>query len=161
MRIMIVYESAWGHTRMIAEAIAEGLGAEPPISVEDASPLSGLEVDLLVLGGPTHAFGLSRPSTREDAHRRGGRRLSTGLREWIDEAAVSSLSVALFDTKVHRPNLPGSAAKSAAKKLHRIGCRVVAGPEHFWVEDYGGPLLADEVERAREWGAQLNQLTVA
>ncbi|AZN29762.1 flavodoxin family protein [Flaviflexus salsibiostraticola] len=159
MKAMVIYESAWGNTRTIADAIAEGLDTDPPISVEHADPLSGLKVDLLVLGGPTHAFGLSRASTREDAHRRGGELLRTGLREWIEEASSSSLRVAIFDTKVHRPNLPGSAGKSASRKLHRIGCRVVAGPEHFLVEDYGGPLLPGEVDRAREWGRDLRGVT--
>lgn len=157
MNNLIVYESAWGNTRAIAEAIATGLPREPPaevVPVSAAPPLQDLQVDLLVVGAPTHAFGLSRPGTREDAHRRGGQALSGGLREWIDAADGSHLTVASFDTHVRRPNLPGAASRSAAKKLRRLGCTVL-DRQSFWVDGYEGPLLDGEVDRARAWGKGL------
>jgi hypothetical protein len=159
MRTLIVVESAWGNTRAVAEAVAEGMAGDlgPPdvVGVDVAPPLQGLQVDLLVVGAPTHAFGLSREGTREDAHKRGGDLLTTGVRDWIDAATDADLPVATFDTHVRHPNLPGRASRSAAKKLRGLGARLVVDPESFYVNGYEGPLLPGELDRARSWGAEL------
>lgn len=159
MDAIVVHESAWGNTRAVADAIAAGLGpylTTDVVAVADAPPLPDLRVDLLVVGAPTQAFGLSRPSTREDAHRRGGRMLATGVREWLAEGSAE-LTVATFDTHVRHPNLPGHAGHGAAKTLRKMGCTVLADPETFYVEDYEGPLLPGELDRAREWGEELGR----
>lgn len=154
--VLVVYESAWGNTRQIAEAVAEGLGeGVRAVPVAAAPPLATVSTDLLVLGGPTHAFGMSRDTTRADAHQRGGADLPTGIREWIDAAGSCDLRVATFDTHTRHPNLPGTASKAAAKRLTALGCRLVAPPEKFWVNGAEGPLLDGETDRAREWGAKL------
>lgn len=158
MRAFIVYESAWGNTRGVAEAIAAGFPqgvATEVVAVEDAQSLDSLQVDLLLVGAPTHAFGLSRTSTREDAHRRGGEQLSTGVREWIEAADSANLRVATFDTHVRHPNLPGAASRTAAKKLRRLGCTLAADPISFYVDGYEGPVLPGELDRARAWGSEL------
>ncbi len=65
---MIVYESMFGNTRAIAEAIAEGFG--PGVRVlgvadadADARALDG--ADLVIVGGPTHWSRMSGPRTRK------------------------------------------------------------------------------------------------
>jgi hypothetical protein len=64
--------------------------------------------------------------------------------------------VATFDTRVGKVrHLPGSAAKSAAKALRKIGYTAVVPPESFWVADVAGPLLDGELDRARAWGEEL------
>ncbi len=166
MRALVVYESAWGNTKAVAEAVAGGLGAGSgregdgvldveTIDVQDAPALDEVRTDLLVLGAPTHAFGLSRESTRRDAHRRGGADLDTGAREWLDAATAARLRFATFDTHVRHPNLPGAASRRAARSLRRLGGEPVAPPLSFYVDDYEGPLLPGELERAREWGRGL------
>src|SRR4051794_34303203 len=60
MRALIVYESMYGNTRQIAEAIAEGCRQAGEASVVraascDPAMLAGL--DLLVIGGPTPRLG--------------------------------------------------------------------------------------------------------
>ncbi len=166
MDAVIVYESAWGNTRAVAEAVAAGLGLENSvqvrvIDVDAAPPADTLDVDLLVVGAPTHAFGLSRPQTREDAARRGGHPGSTGLREWLEAAGTVRTRVAVFDTPVRHPNLPGAASKKAAKLVRRHEARLVLDPESFWVDGYEGPLLPGELSRARAWGARLLSQLVA
>lgn len=159
MTVLIVYESAWGNTKAVAEAVSAGLAEASDVEVlgVDAAPaLAGLQVELLVVGAPTHAFGLSRPETREDAVRRGGHPGATGLREWIGAAGGDlRLSVAAFDTHVRHPNLPGTASKKMAKALRGLGCTLVAKPESFYVDGYEGPVVPGELERARAWGARL------
>ncbi|HEX5770316.1 MAG TPA: hypothetical protein VFY11_05075, partial [Nocardioidaceae bacterium] len=64
--------------------------------------------------------------------------------------------VATFDTRVAKVrHLPGSAAKSAAKALRKLGYTAVVPPESFWVADVSGPLLDGELARARAWGEQV------
>lgn len=157
MKALVVYESAWGNTREVAEAISSGLSDRMDthvIAVDTAPPLRDVQVDLLVVGAPTHAFGLSREATREDAHQRGGDLIPSGVREWLESDPVSLL-VATFDTHVRHPNLPGHASRKTAKKLEKLGCEVLIEPESFYVRGYEGPLLDGEVDRARSWGEEL------
>lgn len=166
MRSIVVYESMFGNTREVAEAVAQGI--EPVIPVEtlevgSAPPLQGLVVDLLIVGAPTHAFGLSKESTRRDASERTGRSLIStgpGLREWLDAAQACDLVVAAFDTHVKKPNLPGWASHAAEKRLRRLGCRPASKAVTFYVDGLQGPLLTGETERARTWGHEVAQWVV-
>jgi hypothetical protein len=161
-----VFESMFGNTEEIARAIADGLGSTVETHITDVAhaPRPLADVDLLVVGGPTHAFGLSRPQTRENARRRGARVeawRSTGLREWLaalDEKSVDGVVAATFDTRVTRPRLPGSAARAARRQLRHKGASVLR-PSTFWVTATPGPLAAGETDRARRWGGELAAVT--
>ncbi|GAA4379510.1 flavodoxin family protein [Agromyces bauzanensis] len=160
MRVMVVYESIWGNTEQIAREIAAGIGAETVDVVDAASAPPAIEddVDLLVVGGPTHAFSMSSTSTRESARQQGATRIpASGIREWIERlsAPSSAVAVATFDTRTVSPRLPGSAAKKAMKKLVALGFRPAAKPETFGVHGYSGPIADGELERAKAWGAGL------
>ena len=160
MKALIIYESLFGNTKAVAEAVADGL--RDTFEVELAEPGSmppAADRDLLVIGAPTHAFGLSRPSTRQDAAKRGEIRpgaADVGIREYLDVSPLlPNLPAAAFDTRVNKPRLPGSAARKAHRRLRRLGCRLVSSPTSFWVTGTEGPLLEGELERAREWGVRL------
>jgi hypothetical protein len=163
MKALVVYESMFGNTQKIAEAVAAGLRRHLEVQLlpvgRAAAPLVEA-VDLVVVGGPTHAFSMTREGTREDAVRQGAVApdVSTGIREWIDRLGTGprTQELATFDTRVAKVrHLPGSAAKAAARHLHKRGYRPVVKPESFLVQDTSGPLLPGEVERARQWGEQL------
>lgn len=163
MRALVVFESMFGNTHRIADAIADGMadGAEVAIfDVADAPAQVPVGVDLLVAGGPTHAFSMSRLSTRRDAARRGGAftDVPDGLREWLHAlpAPSSECTFAAFDTRVDMPLLPGAASHSATRVARRLGFRVVE-PASFLVEGYEGPLVDGQLERAREWGHGLTE----
>src|SRR5262245_63447416 len=89
MRTLVIYESMFGNTQRVAEAIAEGLRDRGPVELREvaAAPREiDTDVDLVVIGGPTHVHGLSRPRTRSDAaHQATGTLVSTGpgVREWL------------------------------------------------------------------------------
>ena len=163
MRALVVYESMFGNTQAIADAVAEGLGAHLRVdAVEVGAALTavGDDVALLVVGGPTHAFGMSRPGTRQDAGRQAEHGLVSagiGLREWLTavHGGSGSVAAAAFDTRIDRPRLPGSAARAAEKRLGRLGFRIVAPAKSFYVDGTQGPLLDGELERARRWADQL------
>lgn len=165
MRALIVYESLWGNTEKVARAIAQGVSEFMTVEmcdVSDASITFGPELGLIVAGGPTHAFTLSRRSTRSEAHSQGAPKGDEriGLREWLDALPSDAhpQQVATFDTRVDKVRrLPGSAAKSAARSLRRHGYPRASHVESFYVSDTAGPLLDGELERARAWGRTLAQ----
>jgi hypothetical protein len=167
VRIAVVYESLYGNTRRIAEAIATGLQASGEVSlaeVREASPETVAGADLLVVGGPTHIHGMSsrrsRKGAAEDARTKQGRTEpdveGPPVREWLDGLARGNRRrAAAFDTRLDRPKLlVGSAEKGIARRLRHLGYDLVA-EESFLVADAEGPLLPGEVERAQAWGESL------
>lgn len=172
MKTVIVYESMFGNTEHIARKVADGL-AQPGnhtllADVREVGPSDLAGSDLLVIGAPTHAFSLSRPSTREDAVRQGAdpAHATFGVREWLDTldaafpVAAERPQVAVFDTRVERVRrLPGSAAKRAAKILRAHGFDVLDRPTSFYVADVQGPTTFGEFYRAHGWGARLLELS--
>lgn len=159
MRTLVVYESIWGNTEQLARAIAAGIGeGTEVIDAEQAPATLAGDVDLLVVGGPTHAFSMSTETTRKSAGDQGAPRLPLrGIREWIEtlSAPARAVPVATFDTRVVTPRLPGSAAKKAMKRLLGRGFRSIAKPETFGVHGYSGPVADGELDRARRWGSEL------
>jgi hypothetical protein len=165
MRALVIYESMFGNTQRIAEAIADGMVGHARVVVHEVSEVSATqhpEFDLLVIGGPTHAWSMSRPRTREGARQQGAKQpvsAGIGIREWLGElpAARNDVVVATFDTRLNKPRaLTGSAARAAAKRLRRLGYRVI-DRESFVVTGSPGPLGPDELERARQWGVRLTR----
>jgi hypothetical protein len=166
MRTLVVYESMFGNTQAIAKAIANGLSPRMRVEVLEvgvAPTTIDDDVALLVVGGPTHAFGMSRPQTRQDAARQAtaglvSRRL--GLREWLTTVrGPAGVAAAAFDTRISKPRLPGSAARAAEKRLRRLGFRIVAPAASFYVDGTSGPLLEGEQQRARRWGESIASKT--
>ncbi|HEU5036601.1 MAG TPA: hypothetical protein VFT70_06345 [Nocardioides sp.] len=162
---LVVYESMFGCTEAVTRAIVEGLEDGGLDTVVEEARHAGLprdrHFDLLVVGAPTHAFSLSRPSTRQDAVRQGARPelAEAGLREWImdigPEDGQERPAVA-FDTRVTRVrHLPKAASTRASHLLTRRGFRVIERPAPFFVQDLKGPLVEGERERARAWGRRV------
>src|SRR6476469_9967463 len=88
MRALVVYESMFGNTQRIAEAVAEGISERMTVTVHEVSAAAepiDEPIDLIVVGGPTHAFSLSRTSTRTAAVQQGATQGDPdfGLREWL------------------------------------------------------------------------------
>jgi len=165
MDAIVVYESVFGNTREIAEAIGDGLGSVPVLPVHEAAKRGG-SVDLLVVGGPTHMHGLSTTRSRQLAaegdhedgagHVEPGAIEEPGLRSWLRDLRPGAAErVAAFDTRLDKsPWVTGAAARGIARRLRRHGLDVIA-TESFLVEDSEGPLADGELERARAWGAEL------
>ncbi|MFL6134886.1 MAG: flavodoxin family protein [Nocardioidaceae bacterium] len=162
-RALVIFESMFGNTEAIARAIGDGLAASMDVDVRDVCQAPAAlpdAIDLVVGGGPTHAFSMSRPSTRADAVKQGAAvaRPEIGLREWLDRLPTDSHGAppfATFDTRVDKVRrLPGSAARKAARVARAHGCATLAS-ESFYVTDTAGPLVDGELGRAREWGRRL------
>ena len=168
MKAYVIYESMFGSTHAVASAIAAGLGETMEVHthrVADADRELLAEADLLVVGGPTHAHGRSRASTRKGARgylKEGsdlvlepGADEGPGVRDLAPVIAGMHARAAAFDTRVALPPMmTGRASKGIARELGQAGCDVVVEPESFLV-DKGSHLLDGELERAAEWGRLL------
>jgi hypothetical protein len=168
MNALIVYESMYGNTHAVADAVAEALGAQAR-PVHDAGELPA-DLDLLVVGGPTHMHGLTTSLSRsmavkaakeDDATVEPGATEHPGLREWLRGLeAPRDLRAAAFDTRGDaNAALTGSAARGIARRLRRRGLDVIDSAS-FLVADSEGPLEDGELERARAWGRRLADSTV-
>ena len=157
MRALVVYESLWGNTERVAKAVAHGLEAAMTVELVDvdSAPQSLEDYDLVLVGGPTHAFSMSRVSTRHSAATDKGVQSvpQRGIREWLGSVRHVSrpIPAASFDTRVASPRLPGSAARAARHELRSLGLDTRAKPASFHVQGYEGPLLDGELDRAEQW----------
>lgn len=167
MRALVVYESSFGNTGQVAQAVWEGMFSRLQdvalLEVRAAPRRLPPELELLVVGAPTQAFGMSRPSTRADAQVQAGATptdATIGVREWLSSVETPDRPVhaATFDTRIHSPHVPGSAAVGAWRVLRRAGFEVAAEAESFWVLGIKGPLREGELDRARAWGVGLTGL---
>lgn len=164
---VVVFESMFGNTALVARAIADGLGAEYKVEVSEVNHAHRSlpqGTALLVVGGPTHAFGMSRASTRAEARTYTDHDVISrygGMREWLDLVTLPrDFPVATFDTRVRKGQLPGSAAHAAARHLRRHQHADVVGHESFWVSGMTESLVDGELERARDWGQALARKVV-
>jgi len=168
MKAVVVYESIYGNTHLIAEAVGLGLvdlGDVEVVPVGAATPELMAAADLVVVGGPTHVHGMSSAMSRKGAIEDAAKpekdleldpdAEGPGLRDWFDDAGTLPAMAAAFDTRMPgSPALTGRASKGIAKRLHRHGCRLVAEPMSFLVSK-DNHLAEDEETHARLWGADL------
>ncbi len=154
MKALIVYDSFYGNTEQVAQAIGRALETQAEIQMVRVSSvqsgqLSGL--NLLIVGSPTRGF---RPSPL--------------ISKWMGGIPVNALEgvkVAAFDTRIPWEKMPwflrgmarmfGFAAPAISGWLQRKGGTLAAAPEGFYVTDTKGPLKEGELERAAAWAKQI------
>ena len=160
-RAFIIVESYFSNTRAIADSVAAGLsdgGVEAQVvDVDEAPSCLPSDLDLLVLGAPTHNRGLPTAATRAKARAQAGPgNNSPGISEWLGDAEVpAALSVAAFDTVISKGWLSGSAAKAIAKTLERRQGRRTVSVRSFVVTANKGPLATGQESDAHSWGREL------
>jgi hypothetical protein len=164
MRALVVFESLYGSTAAIGEAIAASLRAEgvtaEAMPVDHVDAASAVGVELLIVGGPTHMHGLSRESTRragakDEKNTFAEPTIAPGLREWFEELPDGvGRTAAAFDTRFDQAAwLTGSAAKVIAKRLAARGYQLVADKSFFVTKE--NALAEGQLDRATAWGASL------
>jgi len=156
MKVLIVYDSVFGNTEQIAQAIGKALGFHEEVAllkVSDARSDQLVGLKLLIVGSPTQRF---RPTPA----------MSTLLKR-IPKNGLKGTKVAAFDTRLttreinETPILAffvsiyGYAAKPIADKLKKRGGEQIVPPEGFFVEGMKGPLIQGELDRAAYWVKQI------
>ena len=144
---LVVYDSYFGNTQKIAEAIAESVGGTArkvnEVSVED---LEGIKY--LFIGSPTRGF---RPTP--------------AILDFIKDLDLSGVKAAAFDTRIPKDqtdsgflklmiNLFGYADTKITKALSNAGAELTLESAGFGVTASEGPLVEGEIERAKAWAKQ-------
>ena len=147
MRALVVYDSVYGNTEKIAQAIASVLGERMAVDltrVGQDEPVAWGGFELVVIGGPIHRVSLSAA-------------MKAALKE-MPGKALRGASVAVFETCYRDPRWQrGAASRKMARKARRRGGRLVVPPESFFVVGREGPLEEGEEERARQWAHAILQ----
>ncbi len=159
MKALLVYDSVFGNTEQIAQAIGKALGSPRDVEilrVNDAKPEQLTGSDLLIVGSPTRGF---RPTPAIN-----------NLLKSIPANGLAGVKVAAFDTRFTMDeiestgsilrilvNIFGYAAKPIADKLEKKAGGLLIPPKGFFVTGTKGPLKQGELERAANWARQIAQ----
>ena len=151
MKTLIVYDSVFGNTEKIAQAIGNSLSSKENVEtlrVSEVKPEQLIGLELLIVGSPTRAF---KPTK--------------AIMYFLNKIPLNGLKgvkVAAFDTRISTADVSsrllnilvklfGYAAKPIAYKLEKKGGSLIIPPEGFFVKDSKGPLKDGELERAVDW----------
>lgn len=166
MKAIVVYESYWGNTASVAQAVAEGMGeGARALSTSEAAGEAMTGVGLLVAGSPIIAFGLPSEKSRKDMAGRPDKKAPSppdlsqpALRTWLVDLPqeCGGAKCAAFETGYKLS--PGGSANPILKMLEGKGYKPVAKKQRFLVQGNYGPMKDGELDRAKEWGAELAKL---
>mgnify|MGYP001056375578 CR=1 FL=1 len=149
---LVIYDSVFGNTAKVAEAIGESIGNAPVKHVPDVSQDDLKDLKFLFVGSPTRAF---RPTPA----------IMKFLKD-LDRGALSGVKAAAFDTRIPKDktdsgflrfmiNLFGYADKKIEKGLKNAGATLAVDSAGFGVSDTEGPLYEGELERAKSWAKDI------
>lgn len=170
MDTVVVYESMWGNTAAIAEAIAAGYGeGATALTTDKATPTVISAARLVVAGAPVHALNLPTDATRASAHAKDSPghvpadTAHPSLRDWLATVPHGERFYAAFETRIVGP-LGHGAADAIGRALHAAGYEAIDRPHSFTVtmrqhtEAPAAMLLPGQEQHAFEWGIHLHHL---
>ena len=166
MNAVVVYESHWGNTAVIARAVAEGLGPDArALTTDEASAASIAEADLIVAGAPVIGFSLASEKMRDNMANDSSKAPTPpdlahpSMRSWLRDLPSGHGRSAAFETRIWWS--PRGATGDIERGLRSAGYAPVAKAAKFVVEGTYGPLRDGELERARQWGRELKDAMAA
>ena len=146
MKVAIFYESKYGNTKRLAEAMADELRRVDGMEVTSAA-LKGVDIDqvtnydIFLLGGPTHFGGPTR-----------------GVRKFIDDLCkrnVNGKSVAVFDTYLGEDFEKGVRRMEEQIRAKAPGLKLLAPGLSIRVEGMKGPIVEGELAKCKDFVKQL------
>ncbi len=156
MKTLIIYDSAFGNTQKIAEAVGAAFAGAEVQHVDQVTAGDFSDLECLVVGSATQK-----------------QNFLDGMRSFltsIPQNGLNGVKVAAFDTRISIGDVQSVASRFAARVfLHRYAAQPIAealkarggveviDPEGFFVLDTEGPLKSGELERATAWGQQIQQ----
>jgi flavodoxin len=156
MKAMVVYDSVFGNTEKIAQAIGHALGSPEDVEtvqVGNVKPEQLAGLTLLIVGSPTRKFSPTAAIT--------------SFLKSIPKNGLKGVKVAAFDTRFTVSAIEkvrilaffvkifGYAAEPIADRLGKKGAELAVPPKGFYVSDTEGPLLEGELERAADWAKRI------
>jgi len=151
MKALVIYDSAYGNTEKVAQAMAEALDYEAR-RVTEVQPAQLTGLDALIVGSPTQKFQPLKPVK--------------DFLKAIPAGQLDGVKVAAFDTRIALEDansailnffvkLFGYAAEPMGNRLTKKGGELAMPPEGFYVDGTEGPLKEGELERAAAWAQQI------
>jgi flavodoxin len=145
-KAIVVYESKYGNTKLVAEAIAEGmnqvLGQEAVVAKLNDVDLTQIDrFDTILVGSPNHIGGATR-----------------GIRKFIDKLGKLNLEDkqgAVFDTYLAKD------FEKAVKKMEKQigekvpGLTLVAPGLSIMIDGMKGPITDGELSKCKEFGVKI------
>jgi len=145
-KVIVIYESKYGNTKLVAEAIVEGMrgvsGIETVLSEVKEVNLNQLtDFDVVLVGSPNHMGGATR-----------------SIRKFIDKLGKLNLEgklAAVFDTYL------GRDFEKAVKKMEKQigqkvpGLKLVTPGLSIRVEGMKGPITEGELPKCKDFGAKI------
>ena len=155
MKSLVVFDSMYGNTEKVAQAIAAALGGKQnarAVKVSDVTPEDLHSLDYLFVGSPTQAFSPLKSVAQ--------------FLKSLPAGSLKGTKAAAFDTRMDVKEINngflkfmagmfGYAAKSISGLLVKKGGELTAPPEGFFVTASEGPLKEGELERASAWAKQI------
>ncbi|MFC1713180.1 flavodoxin family protein [Candidatus Poribacteria bacterium] len=150
-KVMVVYESKHGNTKLVAETIISGIKETPEMeavisTIKKADPNRVAESDAILIGSPNH---IGRPTRRT-------RKFISSL----SEANLAGKLAAVFDTYI------GKDFEKAVKKMEKQigedvpGLELVAPGLSIKVDGMKGPVSEGELPKCKEFGEKIaNQIS--
>ena len=145
-KAIVVYESKYGNTKLVAETIIEGMKkvSETEIALNELKEVNLgklVDFDVILVGSPNHIGGATR-----------------GIRKFIDELGKLNLEgkmVAVFDTYI------GGDFEKAVRKMEKQiskkapGLKLVAPGLSIRVKGMKGPIAEGELPKCKEFGVKI------
>jgi len=145
-KVIVVYESKYGNTKLVAEKIIEGMrqvkGIETALSeVKEVDFHQISSYDAILVGSPNHIGGPTR-----------------GVKKFIDKLGKLKLSgkrFAVFDTYLEKDF--EKAVKKIEKRINEKvpGLKMIAPGLSIRVQGMKGPIAEAELPKCKEFGKKL------
>ncbi|MCX6728462.1 MAG: flavodoxin [Candidatus Saccharibacteria bacterium] len=141
MKTLIVCDSNFGNTKLIALEIAKSIGEGAKVILTKDFKESDLNaIDLLIFGSPINGW---RPSEK-----------TLEVLVNLKGKLKKDLKFATFDTRV-KLFIHGDAKEKMAEMLRAAGGKRVFESQAFYVKGKQGPLFPGELEKAANWAKLL------
>lgn len=143
---LVIYDSTYGNTRLVAETIAATLGPDAQCIAVDDVQTGKIPEGLLIVGCPINAW---RPTPK-----------IIKLLSDLSSVGLTGVRAAAFDTRIDS-FFSGNAAKRISGGLKSAGAIIISSPQAFYVKDTRGPLAAGQLDKAKSWAKALAETPTA
>jgi len=141
MKSLVIFDSNFGNTKIIAEALAKELhGISKHVK---SATIKDIEAcNLLIVGSPINGWTATEAT----------RKFLTNL----EHASLKSKYVTSFDTRM-QVFFHGDAMTKIKNKLVSLEGQLISPPISFFVNGKEGPLLDGELAKAKTWASKIKQ----
>ena len=148
VKTVIVYDSWFGNTQKVAEAIGKGINETEKTAVaikkiKEIDPNEVLAYDVILIGSPNHMGGPTR-----------------NVKKFIDKLGLLELEdkkVAVFDTYVRKNVHVGKTVRKMEKRIHKKipNLKLIVGGLSILVKGVKGPIVRGELSKCTIFGNKI------